>query len=103
MEKKNIAKLNRANKDIWAMIKIGLESGNLALLEKNLKRLHALQSYYMELLNFNDYEIQALKNDLIAERYLTTSFEKEWLEGVQKRSGTYDMMKDRMNELFNDL
>jgi hypothetical protein len=103
MEKKNITKLNRANKDIWAMIKIGLESGNLALLEKNLKRLHALQSYYMELLNFNDYEIQALKNDLIAERYLTASFEKEWLEGVQKRSGTYHVMKDRMNELFQDL
>ena len=103
MEKKNITKLNRANKDIWAMIKIGLESENMALLEKNLKRLHALQSYYMELLNFNDYEIQALKNDLMAERYLTTTFEKEWLEGVQKRSGTYDVMKDRMNELFNDL
>ena len=103
MEKKDITKLNRANKDIWAMIKIGLESGNLALLEKNLKRLHSLQAYYMELLNFNDYEIQALKNDLIAERHLTTSFEKEWLEGVQKRSGTYEVMKDRMSELFNDL
>ena len=103
MEKKNITKLNRANKDIWAMIKIGLESKNMAVLEKNLKRLHALQSYYMELLNFNDYEIEALRNDLIAERYLTTSFEKEWLEGVQKRSGTYDVMKDRMNELFQDL
>lgn len=102
MEKKDITQLNRANKDIWAMIKIGLESGNLALLEKNLRRLYSLQSYYMKLLNFNDYEIQALKNDLIAERLLTTSFEKEWLEGVQKRTGTYEVMKDRMNELFKD-
>lgn len=103
MEKKDIIKLNRANKDIWAMIKIGMETKNLALLEKNLKRLHSLQSYYMELLNFNDYEIQALRNDLIAERILTQSFEKEWLEAVQNRSGTYDVMKDRMAELFKDL
>lgn len=102
MEKKKVTDLNRANKDIWAMIKIGLESGNLALLEKNLKRLHSLQCYYMELLNLNDYEIQALKNELIAERHLTTSFEKEWLEGVQKRSGTFEVMKDRMNQLFKD-
>lgn len=103
MDKKDITKLNRSSKDIWALIEVGIKTKNFALLEKNLKRLASLQAYYLELLNFNDYEIQGLKNDLLAERYLTSTFEKEWLEGVLKRSGTYERLKDRIEETFKGI
>jgi hypothetical protein len=103
MKKVDIAKLNRANADIWQMILTGLKTKNFAVLEQNLKRLHSLQKYYADLLNFNDYEIQALKNDLEAERYLSSTLEKEWMEQVSKRSGTYEIMKDRIEETFKSI
>lgn len=103
MEKKDIIKVNKASKDIWAMVELGMKTKNFALLEKNLKRLASLQKYYLELLNLNDYEIQALRNDLLAERYITSTFEKEWLEGVSKRSGSYEKLKDRIEETFKGI
>jgi hypothetical protein len=103
MKKIDIAKLNRANTDIWQMILKGLKTKNLAVIEQNLKRLHSLQKYYTDLLNFNEFEIEALKNDLEAERYLSSTFEKEWIESVSKKSGTYEIMKSRIEETFKEL
>ena len=100
MDKKRLAGMNRSNKDIWALIQVGLQTKNFALLEKNLKRLHALQGEYIRLLNLNDFEIEGLKNELQAERELAISFEREWITEVSKRNGTYDRLKDRIDKLF---
>ena len=74
MEKKDITKLNRSNKDIWALIDQGLKTKNFAILEKNLKRIYLLQCYYIKLLNFQDHEIRELHNELISEISLSNSF-----------------------------
>lgn len=100
MKKIELAKLNRSNKDIWAMIEIGLKTKNFAILEKNLKRLHGLQSHYLDLLNYNDYEIVSLKNDLNAVSALLYNYEKDFFEGVAKRNGNYDRLKERIDEIF---
>lgn len=100
MTKKDIAKVNRASKDIWILIEAGIKTKNFAILEKNLLRLHALQKYYSDLLNFQDMEIKGLMNDLQAQLYLTDLFEKEWLEEVAKRTNAYDKLKDRIDQLF---
>jgi hypothetical protein len=92
--------LNRANKDIWQSLKIAIDTKNWALLEKNLTRLHSLQAYYLERLNLSEIEIRGLQGDLNAEASLRHSFEKEWLEQVAKRAGTYEAMKDRINEIW---
>jgi hypothetical protein len=92
--------LNRANKDIWQSLKIAIDTKNWALLEKNLTRLHSLQVYYLERLNLSEIEIRGLQGDLNAEASLRHSFEKEWLEQVAKRAGTYEAMKDRINEIW---
>jgi len=100
MKKIDLAKLNRSNKDIWALIDIGLKTKNFAILEKNLKRLHGLQSYYIDLLNANDYEVVSLKNDLDAVSAVNYEFEKDWYIGVAKRNGNYDRLKERIDEIF---
>ena len=100
MKKIELAKLNKANKDIWALIDAGLKTKNFAILEKNLKRLHSLQAYYIDLLNFNDYEIVSLQNDLNAESAMRQAFEKDFFEGVAKRNGNYELLKDRIDEIF---
>jgi len=101
MNKKiTITQLNRANKDIWESLKISIETKNWALLEKNLARLHSIQAYYLERLNLSEIEIRGLQGDLNAEASLRHSFEKEWLEQVSKRSGTYEAMKDRINDIW---
>jgi vacuolar-type H+-ATPase subunit I/STV1 len=92
--------LNRANKDIWQSLKIAIDTKNWALLEKNLTRLHSLQAYYLERLNLSEIEIRGLQGDLNAEASLRHDFEKEWLEQVAKRAGTYEAMKDRINEIW---
>jgi vacuolar-type H+-ATPase subunit I/STV1 len=92
--------LNRANKDIWQSLKIAIDTKNWALLEKNLTRLHSLQAYYLERLNLSEIEIRGLQGDLNAEASMRHSFEKEWLEQVAKRAGTYEAMKDRINEIW---
>jgi hypothetical protein len=92
--------LNRANKDIWQSLKIAIDTKNWALLEKNLARLHSLQTHYLERLNLSEIEIRGLQGDLNAEASLRHSFEKEWLEQVAKRAGTYEAMKDRINEIW---
>jgi hypothetical protein len=92
--------LNRANKDIWQSLKIAIDTKNWALLEKNLTRLHSIQAYYLERLNLSEIEIRGLQGDLNAEASLRHSFEKEWLEQVAKRAGTYETMKDRINEIW---
>jgi len=92
--------LNRAIKDIWQSLKIAIDTKNWALLEKNLARLHSLQSYYLERLNLSEIEIRGLQGDLNAEASMRHSFEKEWLEQVAKRAGTYEAMKDRINEFW---
>lgn len=100
MKKKEIALLNRANKDIWALLEVGLKTKNFAILEKNLHRLASLQKYYTDLLNYQEFEIIALQNDLDAERHLTNDYEKEWLEGISKRLGSFENTKERIEELF---
>jgi hypothetical protein len=92
--------LNRANKDIWQSLKIAIDTKNWALLEKNLTRLYSLQAYYLERLNLSEIEIRGLQGDLNAEASMRHSFEKEWLEQVAKRAGTYEAMKDRINEIW---
>ena len=84
------------------MLEVGLKSKNFAIIEKNLQRLASLQKYYTDLINYQEFEITALRIDLEAERILTSSYEKEWLEGVSKRSGTYDNTKQRIEELFKE-
>jgi len=100
MKKIDLAKLNRSNKDIWALIDIGLKTKNFAILEKNLRRLHSLQAYYINLLNLNDYEIVSLQNDLNVESAMRNSFEREFFEGVAKRNGNYELLKERIDEIF---
>jgi hypothetical protein len=100
MDKKRLTALNRSNKDIWALLQEGVKSKNWALVEKNLKRLNSLQDEYLRLLNLNDFEIQGLKNDLLAERELNLSLEREWITEVSKRNGTYERLKDRIDQLF---
>ena len=100
MKKIDIAKLNRSNKDIWAMIQVGLETRNFALLEKNLKRLHSLQAYYLDLLNRQSQEIRELEGELKAEKAILDLMEKEWLIEVSKRTGTYQNLINRIEETF---
>lgn len=100
MKKIDIAKLNRSNKDIWVLIEQAVKTKNFALIEKNLQRLHSLQEYYSKLLNFQDIEIRGLQGDLDAQTYLTSIFEKEWLEQVAKRSHSYDILKERIDKMY---
>jgi putative protein kinase ArgK-like GTPase of G3E family len=103
MNKIDRYKINKANKDIWAMIDMAMKTDNRALLEANLTRLSALQKYYLDLLNFQDTEISLLKADTAFNQKLIDDRDKEWLIEVAKRNGIYDKLKERINTQYQEV
>jgi hypothetical protein len=103
MKKIEYTKLNRSNSDIWQMIKMGLDTNNKALLESSLSRLKALQKYYLDLLNFQDMEINQYKDLLSQETAIRESFEKEWLEETAKKTNSYERLKQRIEATYKHL
>jgi hypothetical protein len=100
MKKINIQKLNRSNNDIWLNINEAIKSQNYNALERNFQRLYALQKYYLDLLNFQDIEINQLKDNLESVQSMLNDYEKEWITEVAKRGGIYEAMKERINENY---
>lgn len=93
-------KLNQANADIWAKIRLAYDTKNWALMAKNLGRLYGLQSEYLKRLNLAEQEIREIKLDLNFEATQNANWEKEFLEGVAKRNGNFDLVNARLEELF---
>ena len=86
--------------DIWAALNEAVKTKNLALIVKNIERLRALQKHYIDLLNFQDMEITILKDSLAHAEKQVTEFEKDWLEEVSKRTGSYERLKERIEKTF---
>jgi hypothetical protein len=103
MKKIEFTKLNRSNSDIWQMLKMAIETNNIAIIESNLSRLHALQKYYLDLLNFQDIEINQLKDLLAQETAIRESFEKEWLIDTAKKTNSYERLKERIQETYRQV
>jgi hypothetical protein len=100
MKKLDIKTLNQTNQDIWAKLNIAYQQKNWALIEKNLKRLHALQGYYLSRLNLAEHEMRELDLMLKASQSQVNQYERNWMEEVSKRNGTFDRVNDRLDELF---
>jgi hypothetical protein len=100
MKKLDIKTLNQTNQDIWAKLKIAYEQKNWALIAKNLKRLHALQGYYLSRLNLAEHENKELELMLKSSESQVNQYEKQWMEEVSKRNGTFDRVNHRLDELF---
>lgn len=100
MNKIQLTKINRSNNDIWTLLKIAIESKNIALIEQATNRLYSLQKYYIDLINFQDMEISQLKDLLSQETAIRNSFEKEWIEEVAKKEGFYENLRARINETY---
>ena len=103
MKKLDMVKINRSNSDIWGQMQIALKSGNIAVIERALGRMYALQKYYLDLLNFQDMEINQLKDHLATEQKTTESFEKEWLLSLTKNSPQYDSLKERIESQYKNI
>jgi hypothetical protein len=103
MKKLDLTKVNRSNNDIWADIKLALQSKNLTVLEASLTRLYSLQKYYVNLLNFQDMEINQLKDLYKQETQIRNSFEKEWLESLSVNSKNYEQLKKRINATYREI
>jgi hypothetical protein len=100
MKKLDIKTLNQTNQDIWAKLAIAYDQKNWALIAKNLKRLRSLQGYYLSKLNFAEAEIRELRIMLNASESQVNQYEREWMREVSKKTGTLDLVNDRLNELF---
>jgi hypothetical protein len=100
MKKLDIKTLNQTNLDIWSKIEIAYQQKNWALIAKNLKRLNALQGYYLRRLNLAEHENKELELMLKSYESQVNQYEKEWMEEVSKRNGTFDRVNDRLDELF---
>lgn len=103
MKKIEFTKLNRANSDILQFLKMAIETKNMALIESNVSRLLALQKYYLDLLNYQDIEINQLKDLLAQETAIRESFEKEWLIDTAKKTNTYERLKERIEATYNHI
>jgi hypothetical protein len=103
MKKLDLTKVNRSNIDIWADIKLALQSKNFTVLEASLTRLYSLQKYYLDLLNFQDMEINQLKDLYKQESEIRNSFEKEWLESLSVNSKNYEQLKKRINATYREI
>lgn len=93
-------KLNQANSDIWAKIKIAYQTKNWALMAKSISRLHGLQTEYLRRLNLAEQEIRELQIELNFEASQNAEWEKQFLQGVAKRNGNFDLVNARLEELF---
>jgi hypothetical protein len=100
MKKLDIKTLNQTNQDIWSKLAIAYEQKNWALIAKNLKRLHALQGYYLSRLNLAEQENRELQLMVNASESQINQYEKQWMEEVSKRNGTFDRVNQRLDELF---
>ena len=100
MKKLDIKTLNQTNQDIWAKLVIAYEQKNWALIAKNLKRLHALQGYYLSRLNLAEQENRELQLMVNASELQINQYERQWIEEVSKRNGTFDRVNQRLDELF---
>jgi hypothetical protein len=100
MKKLDIPTLNQTNQDIWSKLSIAYQQKNWASIEKNLKRLHALQGYYLSRLNLAEQEIRELNLMVKASQSEINQYERQWAEEVSKRTGTFDRVNDRLDELF---
>ena len=99
---KNIStkKLNATNRDIWSLLEVALKTKNFALLERNFRRLYSLQSHYVEMINRKEHEIRELNIEVAAAKSLAHQFERDWFEEAAKRTGTYDRVKQDIDEIF---
>ena len=102
MKKIDIPTLNKTNLNIWAKITLAYQAKNWAMMEKQLKRLHGLQSYYCQLMNLQDHEIRELKNMVYASEARINDQEREWIAEVAKRTGTFDRISKELDEIFGD-
>lgn len=100
MKKLDTKTLNQANADIWSKLFIAYQQKNWASIEKNLKRLHALQSYYLSRINLAEQEIRELNLMIKAYQSEVNQYESQWMQEVSKRNGTFDRVNDRLDELF---
>lgn len=103
MKKIEFTKLNRSNNDIWQILKMAVETNNIALIESSLSRLHALQKYYINLLNYQSIEINQLKDLLAQETAIRESFEMDWIIETAKKTNTYEELKKRISETYKQI
>lgn len=103
MKKIKFTKLNRANNDIWQILKMAVKTNNIALIETSLSRLHALQKYYIDLLNYQSIEINQLKDLLAQETAIRESFEMDWIIETAKKTNTYEDLKKRISETYKQI
>jgi hypothetical protein len=102
MQKIDMVKINRSNKDIWQLLKMAIETNNIALIESSLERMYSLQKYYIDLLNFQDMEINRLKDHLTTEQKTNTLLDNEWVIEIAKRNTTqYENFKERIRETYS--
>jgi len=101
MKKIDMVKINRSNKDIWQLLKMAIETNNIALIESSLERMHSLQKYYIDRLNFQEIEISQLKDHLAFQQKINDDYEKEWLIEISKRNGIYENFKERIRETYS--
>lgn len=102
MKKIDIPTLNKTNVNIWAKITLAYQAKNWAMMEKQLKRLHGLQSYYCQLMNLQEHEIRELKIMLNAAESQINEHEREWIAEVAKRTGTFDRISKELDEIFGN-
>ena len=100
MQKINHTKLNRSNNDIWGALMKAVQTGNMALIKTNLDRLYNLQKYYLELLEFQNAEINSLKDHLATNQKTLSEFEKEWIIRISKDANVYEETRKRIEETF---
>lgn len=103
MKKNDVVKVNKSNSDIWAMLKMAVETKNFALIESTLSRLHRLQKYYIDLITFQEIEINQLKDLLAQETEIRESFERDWLIDVAKKNNTYERLKERIDATYKKI
>lgn len=103
MKKIDHATINRSNLDIWETLKMALDTGNNAVIESTLLRLHKLQKYYIDLITFQEIEINQLKDLLAQESSIRNSFEREWIESIAKKSHNYEELKQRIKDTYKKI
>jgi uncharacterized membrane protein YgaE (UPF0421/DUF939 family) len=102
MKKLDIRKINKSSDDIWKLIQISVKNKNWAILAQNINRLHAMQSYYANLLTFQEWELNILRQEEIYLNGKLARFEQEELNDLMKINGNYQTFKARIDELFKE-
>ena len=98
-----IEELRKLDMEVWAIMTEAVKTGNLALIEKNLSRLYAVQEAAYTMLKEMSWNIELYKGQYQYEAAKNYKLEREWILAVSKNRTEMDKAFENIEKTIEDM